>query len=118
MKIYGIKNCDSVKKSLVFLKSNNIDFEFIDFRKIPLTLENLQEFINEVGLEQLINKRSTTYRNLKDDDKKNINTELILNNITLIKRPVIKHKNFIQIGFNQENLELLLNIKVCKKIRV
>lgn len=100
MKIYGIKNCDSVKKALKFLTESNTDFEFIDFRKNPIDEKKLQEFIDKVGLEKLINKRSTTYRNLSDFDKQNISIAFILENITLIKRPVIELKDKTEVGFN------------------
>jgi arsenate reductase len=98
IKLYGIHNCDSVKKSIKTLQENNIDFEFIDFKKDGLDAGVLQNFIDKVGMEKLINKRSTTYRNLTDKEKENITTSIILNNPTLIKRPVIENGNKITVG--------------------
>ncbi len=102
MKMYGIKNCDTIKKAQKFLIANNIDFEFIDFRQTPIDKSTLQSFIDKVGWVALINKRSTTYRNLNDDEKQNITLELTLKNPTLIKRPVLVNGADIMVGFNEK----------------
>lgn len=102
LKMYGIKNCDTVKKAQKFLNHHNIDFEFIDFRINPIDTQTLQGFVDEVGWENLINKRSTTYRNLALADKQNITLALVLKNPTLIKRPVLVGQNTIKIGFSAE----------------
>lgn len=105
IKIYGIKNCDSVKKAIAFLKSNNIEFEFIDFKTDDLSPEKLQQFIDTLGIEKVVNKRSTTYRNLSD---KNITSDVILNNLTLIKRPVLENGKQIIIGFDENQYKTLI----------
>ena len=75
-KIYGIKNCDTVKKALKYLSTNDITYEFIDFRVDPISKNELQKMIEKVGLEVLINKRSTTYRTLTESEKDNIDPPL------------------------------------------
>jgi arsenate reductase len=99
--MYGIKNCDTIKKAQKFLTQQGVDFEFVDFRQNPINKELLQSFVDGVGWDKLINKRSTTYRNLSDNDKQNITLELTLKNPTLIKRPVLVTGNTINIGFSE-----------------
>jgi arsenate reductase len=103
MKLYGIKNCDSVKKAKTFLLNQSIDFEFIDFRDNPIDEFILKNWIEQVGQIALINKRSKTYRDFSEAEKQNITLSLILKNPTLIKRPVLLTGNKIIIGFNEEN---------------
>ncbi len=101
IKMYGIKNCDTIKRAQRFLESQGSDFEFIDFRQTPIDAQTLQSFVDSVGLDKLINKRSTTYHNLSSSESKNITLELILKNQTLIKRPVIVTKERVVIGFDK-----------------
>ena len=101
-KIYGIKNCDTVKKALKYLSTNDIAYEFIDFRVDPISKNELQKMIEKVGLEVLINKRSTTYRTLTESEKDNIDYELILKYPTLIKRPVMIRDDKIMVGFSEQ----------------
>ena len=70
--IYGIKNCDTVKKALKFLSSKSLPHEFIDFRENLISEDLFKTMEKGVGLELLINKRSSTYRSLTDDEKQNI----------------------------------------------
>ncbi len=102
IKMYGIKNCDTIKKAQKFLISHQVNFEFIDFRDNPIDKIKLQTFVDKVTWEKLINKRSTTYRHLNDKEKDNITLELVLKNPTLIKRPVLVTNNDIMVGFNQK----------------
>lgn len=102
IKMYGIKNCDTVKKAQKFLQTQGVDFEFIDFRQNPIDLQTLQSFVDGVGWGKLINKRSTTYRQLGDDEKQNITLALTLKNPTLIKRPVLVTKEGISVGFDKD----------------
>ena len=102
IKIYGIKNCDTVKKALKYLSSNEVAYEFIDLRVNPILKNEFQNMIEKVGLEVLINKRSTTYRLLTDSEKDNVNFELILKYPTLIKRPVMVQDSKILVGFSEQ----------------
>lgn len=102
IKMYGIKNCDTIKKAQKFLDSHGVEFEFIDFRQSPINESTLQGFIDVLGWDKLVNKRSTTYRNFTDDEKLNITLALTLKNPTLIKRPILVIGNEIRVGFNEE----------------
>jgi len=102
IKMYGIKNCDTIKKAQKFLQAQDVDFEFIDFRQNPIDEKTLQSFVDVLGWDKLINKRSTTYRNFTDFEKQNITLALTLKNPTLIKRPVLVTGNNINVGFSEK----------------
>jgi len=102
IKMYGIKNCDTIKKAQKFLQAQDVQFEFIDFRQNPIDEKTLQSFVDALGWDKLINKRSTTYRNFTDFEKQNITLALTLKNPTLIKRPVLVTGSNINVGFSEK----------------
>ena len=102
IKVYGIKNCDTVKKAIVYLNDCDVDYQFIDFRQNPISLQVLKKMVESVGWELLINKRSTTYRSLSEEQKSNINYDLVLRLPTLIKRPVLVQGESILVGFSEQ----------------
>ena len=91
--LYGINNCDTVKKALKWLTAESISHEFYDFKKQPLTPELVQQFANLSDWSQLLNKRSTTYRNLTDAIKNNLSDDIAFEQVllqpTLLKRPLL-----------------------------
>lgn len=105
--LYGIKNCDSVKKARNWLESHAIDYHFHDFRVEGLTQEKLKQWQTSVGWEVLLNKRSTNWRQLSQELRDNIHDasalSLMLENPTLIKRPVLEMSNGnMHVGFKPE----------------
>jgi len=110
--IYGIKNCDTVKKSLKWLEKNNIEFSFHDFRVDGLTPELLASFVERSSWDVLLNKRSTTFRNLPTEIKENLTDDVMFNAVieqpTLLKRPILIKSDTTCVGFKdtiyQENL--------------
>ena len=110
--LYGIKNCDTVKKAKKWLEQNNIQYTFHDLRVDGLTPELLSTFNDMSTLAQLLNKRSTTFRNLNDDIKNNLTDEVIINTIleqpTLLKRPLLLHKEQLTVGFKDTNYQAVL----------
>ncbi len=106
--IYGIKNCDTVKKALKFLSSKSLPHEFIDFRENLISEDLYETMVQGVGLEFLINKRSTSYRSLTDIEKQNIGYELVSKYPTLIKRPVLFQNGNVMVGFNEKKYSELL----------
>lgn len=110
--IYGIKNCDTVKKSLKWLEKNNVKFSFHDFRVDGLTPELLTSIVERSNWDTLLNKRSTTFRNLPSDIKNNLTDDVMFNAVieqpTLLKRPILIKNDITCIGFKddlyQENL--------------
>jgi|TARA_B110000914_G_C15518200_1_gene475069 arsenate reductase len=111
--LYGLKNCDSCKKAKKWLALNKINYNYHDIRADGLNEVTLELWSNIVNLELLLNRRSTTWRNLPDADKNKINNENIIHYFlaypTLIKRPIIKNNNLIFIGFNSDELKKKLN---------
>ena len=108
IKLYGIRNCDTVRKAIKYLDVNDIRYQFIDYRKNPISLEKLQTIVSIVGWENLINRRSTTYRSLSEKQKKNINYDLVLNYPTLIKRPVLISEDKVLVGFSEKKYATII----------
>ena len=109
--LYGIKNCDTVKKAQRWLDENKIQYKFHDFRTDGLDKKLLAGWVESLGWEAIVNKRSTTWRNLPDKDKAiSTNTQaitLLLANPTLIKRPVLQSNNILLIGFKDSEYKNL-----------
>jgi len=105
IKVYGIKNCDSVKKSLTFFKNHNLEYELYDFKVESLPCEKVSQWLEQTDIKTLFNAKSTTYRNLKLKEL-NLNEsgqkEWLCRENLLIKRPVVEYKNEVIIGFNEE----------------
>ncbi len=110
--LYGIKNCDTVKKARRWLEAHQINYAFHDFRVDGLNKELLKDFMNHFELEILINKRGTTWRKLPDEHKENIDQknalELMVEFPTLIKRPILVGTGMYYIGFDENKYEKLL----------
>lgn len=104
--LYGIKNCDTVKKARKYLDAKNIEYTFHDFREDGLNPIQLAAWCRELGWEKLLNKRSTTWRQLPDETKENINevlaTMVMEDQPTLIKRPVMEHPDGVFVGFSEK----------------
>ena len=109
--LYGIKNCDTVKKARCWLEDHGIEYQFHDFRQDGLEKKQLSAWVEKSGWETIVNKRSTTWRKLSDKDK-NITTDsqaikLLLANPTLIKRPVVQNNKMLLVGFNETEFKKL-----------
>jgi Spx/MgsR family transcriptional regulator len=70
MEMYGIKNCDTVKKAKDFLEENEVAYDFVDYKKEPPTEKLLQNWIDKIGIALVLNKQGTTYRKLSDEQNK------------------------------------------------
>ncbi|GHE90266.1 ArsC family reductase [Thalassotalea profundi] len=111
--IYGIKNCDTVKKTLKWLDNNNINYEFHDFRVNGINTTLINKFTQLIDWELLLNKRSTTFRALDESIKKNLDENtfknIVLEQPTLIKRPVLLINNTLHVGFKEQQYQELFN---------
>lgn len=109
--VYGIKNCDTVKKARKWLEAQGIDYQFHDFREDGLDKKELNNWVEQLGWEAIVNKRSTTWRNLSDKEKdisaKSQAIKLLLDNPTLIKRPVVVKNKTVLVGFKEEEFSKL-----------
>lgn len=114
MKIYGIPNCDTIKKTLHWFKANNIPFEFHDYKKEGITAAKLKSWFKQVGMEMIINKKSTTWKALNPDEQASVTNPaaaiaLILKNESIIKRPVIEAGDkVLMVGFDENKYNLKL----------
>ena len=113
MIIYGISNCDTVKKAKNWLDKHNIDYQFHDFRKQGLDKKIIDGWLKTVAWDKILNKRSTSWRNLDPSIQQTINesnvVDLLIDNPTLIKRPVMDVNDTITIGFNSDTYEGIFN---------
>ena len=111
--MYGIKNCDTIKKARKFLEENNIEYQFHDFREDGLNPIQLRSWISELGWDKVINKRSTTWRNLPDETKENMDETLAMvvaeDQPTIIKRPVLELTDKVLIGFSEKTYQDLID---------
>ncbi len=114
MKLYGIPNCNTVKKAQDWLKNNQNEFEFHDFKKKGITAEKLTEWFNAFGWEKVINKAGLTFKKLSKEEQTAINTadaalSYLMNNTSAIKRPIVEvnHKPVL-LGFKEEEYQALL----------
>lgn len=95
MIIYGIKNCDKVRAALKQAKQQGHDVQLHDFREDGIDKKLVQSMLQDIALDQLLNKRSATYRQLSESDKNNIQIKTLVSHPTLIKRPVVlSHKQY------------------------
>lgn len=112
--LYGIKNCDTVKKSIEWLKSRNIQFQFHDYKTKGISEEKLKDWSNEAGWENLINKKGTTWKKLDDLVKDQIKDEaqaisLMKENTSVIRRPVVEDEGkLVAIGFDEAKFNTLI----------
>lgn len=101
--VHGIPNCDTVKKARTWLGEQGIAFDFRDYKKVPPTEAELNEWADAVGWEPLLNKAGTTFRKLPDADKADIDgakaIALMVANPSLIKRPVMTGVEKPLVGF-------------------
>lgn len=107
--VYGIKNCDTVKKALKWLEENNQQPKLHDYRVDGLNADWLVEMEAKFGWENLVNKRSTTWRNLDEATKNSLDRETALKVLTeqptLIKRPIVIQNEIALIGFNEKEYQ-------------
>lgn len=102
--LYGIPNCDTVKKARSYLDGRGLDYQFHDYKKAGVTRAHLERWSKVVGWEKLLNKAGTTFKKLPDADKADIDEAkaltLMLANPSMIKRPVVEGGKTLLVGFN------------------
>lgn len=104
--VYGIPNCDTMKKARTWLEAHGAAYDFHDYKKAGITAETLNAWADAVGWEVLINKAGTTFRKLPDADKAGIDRAkaiaLMVEHPSLIKRPVLEYPGGVLVGFKPE----------------
>lgn len=103
--LYGIPNCDTVRKARKWLAAHDIDYTFHDFRQDGLEEDTLKRWIAAVGRETLLNRRGQSWRKLSESDRAGLHDaralQLMLREPTLIKRPVLEEDGVIHVGFSE-----------------
>lgn len=111
IKIFGIKNCDTIKRAIKWLEGNDLAFTFHDYRKDGITEEMVRIFVEKLGLDLVLNKRGTTWRKLPDDQKDTLDEKaaitLLTENEAMIKRPIFDLGDQLIIGFSKKEQALL-----------
>jgi len=106
MILYGIRNCDSVKKARAWLDGRGVEYRFHDYKVSGIDRARLDRWCSEVGWEALLNRAGTTFRKLADSQKENLNQEkavaLMLAQPSVIKRPVVELNGKLVVGFKPE----------------
>lgn len=105
--LYGIPNCDTVKKARVWLNDASVDYQFHDYKKAGIDAGTLKKWAGEVGWEKLLNKAGTTFKKLSDADKADIDEakaiSLMVANPSMIKRPVVEGAGPLLVGFRADD---------------
>ncbi len=114
--LYGISNCDTCRKAKNWFNENRITFDFFDFRKNELTRTKIETWIDRIGLDELINRRGTTWRNLPDELRDQIhgpeNVDVLNQFPTLMKRPIIEIDDHFLVGFDASVIKQIQVMKM------
>ncbi|MBN9545395.1 MAG: ArsC family reductase [Alphaproteobacteria bacterium] len=112
MTLYGIKNCDTMKKARAWLDGHGIAYAFHDYKTAGIEKARLQAWVSQLGWEVLLNRAGTTFRKLPDAEKDGLTEKkaiaLMLAQPSMIKRPVLEMSGKITAGFRPEQYEKLL----------
>jgi arsenate reductase len=107
MKIYGIKNCDTMKKAMAWLDAHGVAHEFVDYKKAGVVAERLPYWIKAAGWETLLNRRGLMWKKLTEAEREGVDAakaaRLMLATPTLIKRPVLEHGEGLIVGFDPDH---------------
>ncbi|HMT81535.1 MAG TPA: arsenate reductase [Azonexus sp.] len=107
IKVFGIKNCDTMKKAFAWLEANSLAYEFIDYKKAGIAESHLPDWDKRAGWETLLNTRGLMWRKLTDDERSAVDRKKALNLMiqypSLIKRPVLDTGSQLIVGFAPEN---------------
>ncbi len=114
IKVYGIKSCDTMKKTFDFLEEKGVKYDFTDYKKVAVSPELLEDFLAKSSLEALVNKKGTTYRKMDDSQKVALEKAetaipILIENPSMIKRPLITYPNGgLTLGLDKEKIEAQL----------
>ena len=110
--IYGIRNCDTMKKSRAWLESHGIEYAFHDYKEAGIDEARLQTWMKSAGWETLLNRAGTTFRKLPDTAKADLDArkalKLMLAQPSMIKRPVLERGKTLLVGFSPEKYAALV----------
>lgn len=104
--VYGIKNCNSVKKALTWLEENSKEYTFHDYKKEPAAETKLKQWAKQVSWEPLVNRKGTSWRKLTKEEQEDVTDadaayKVLLENNSLIKRPIVEYPDGVLVGFDE-----------------
>lgn len=112
--IYGIKNCDTMRKAFDWLKTNGIAYDFHDYKAAGIDEGSLEIWCNALGWEKVLNRAGTTFRSLPEPDKTDLDQEkairLMVAQPSMIKRPVLAHDGRLMLGFKPDQYALFFGM--------
>lgn len=113
--IYGIPNCNTVKKARQWLAEHHIAAEFIDFKKTPPTADQLAAWLDAVSAKVLVNRKGTTWRKLSAAEQQSCDTTdgaiaVMLAHPSVIKRPVLLYQNQVHVGFSEDDYARIVQL--------
>ena len=104
VRVYGIRNCDTMKKAFAWLESHKVAYDFHDYKKAGVPPGKLKEWAAKVGWEKLVNSRGPTWRKIPDVEKRNLDETkalaLLKKNSSAIRRPVVEVRGGVLVGFD------------------
>ena len=108
--VYGIRNCNTMKKAFAWLDEHGVDYAFHDYKKQGLDRDRVEQWLDQAGWESLINKRGMTWRRLAAETRDNMDREtaieVMLDNPSIIRRPLIEREDGeIMLGFDQDRYQ-------------
>ena len=113
IRLFGISNCDTVRKARKWLDEHAVDYQFHDYRKEGLLETDLARWCDELGWQSLLNRRSTSWRELPQVVKEDLDgaraRDLMLGNPTLIRRPVLELTGVVWVGFTESDYQTLIS---------
>jgi len=113
--VYGIRNCATVKKARAWLDVHGVSYRFHDYKVAGIDRGTLEHWAKELGWEALLNRAGTTFRRLGDQEKRVTNARtaisLMLQQPSIIKRPVLDHDGHLTVGFRPETYERALRLR-------
>ena len=105
MTLYGITNCDTVKRARTWLNTMGIVYRLHDYKKLGCSTDQAKQFLDHFGMEAVLNRRGTTWRKLNYDQKSGLTEEtailLMSEHPSLIKRPILRRGSDLLIGFDE-----------------
>lgn len=111
--MYGIPNCDTIKKAKKWLEAEGVEYQFHDYRKQGINAEMVTVFCQQLGWENVLNKRGTTYRQLTQEQKNGLNEQnaiaLLIEQPAMIKRPILDIDGQYHLGFKADQYSTIFS---------